>query len=399
MRELSLEQKKYAVKCLEQLVLARGLTQTHLEQLSRVKQSTISKMFSGEVPPSEEILRKLFEAIGLKLSDVLHELDALPDELVGYLATPLTGVVGDQRAERELRAIVERVRGVANGAEFDKPKFVLYWPGDHTHPTLNTEFTSDQVYRIDRSRASTYDFIILFCASPSFGVGQENEIATQAGVPAIRLLPSGISRMMAGSFVKAIDIQYRGTLQKGISFDTGELHAALKEIRKTHYQLRALYKNINGHGFGDRVRKLVDQRWGSYPKVAAELGISPRHLHALMEEPLAVSNPSALLLRRMAHLLGEKVGYLLGETDEIDAFWVESNASWRTWVDRSPGVDAAIALALRDEWRSNYRTERSQQSTASFRKTRKALHESDWENAYEERYKKVTLEKKRNLFN
>jgi hypothetical protein len=105
-----------------------------------------------------------------------------------------------------------------------------------------------------------------------------------------------------------------------------------------------------------------------------------------------------VLLRRMAHLLGERVGYLLGEADAIDPFWLESNASWRNWVDRSPSVDAATALAMRDEWRSNYRAGKSQQSTTSFRKTRRALGESDWEKAYEERRQKVTLEKKPNLF-
>lgn len=41
------------------------------------------------------------------------------------------------------------------------------------------------MYLIDRSRASTFHFLVILCGAPSYGVGQENEIATQAGVPAI----------------------------------------------------------------------------------------------------------------------------------------------------------------------------------------------------------------------
>src|SRR6266852_3732892 len=49
----------------------------------------------------------------------------------------------------------------------------------------------------------------------SYGVGQENEIATQAGIPAVRLIPQrGVSRMMLGSFVRAINVRYEGTLER-----------------------------------------------------------------------------------------------------------------------------------------------------------------------------------------
>jgi len=43
--------------------------------------------------------------------------------------------------------------------------------------------------------------LVIFCGEPSYGVGQENEIATQAGTPAIRLVPPKMSRMMEGSFM------------------------------------------------------------------------------------------------------------------------------------------------------------------------------------------------------
>src|SRR6266478_1336852 len=390
MKELTKEQVEYAVGRLQRLAEFRKFSQTQLEQMSGVNQSTISKIFSRAQDPSLEVLKKLFQAVGLKLGDVLNETDGLAHELFGYLATPLTAVVRDEKAEAELRDVVERIKAEATSSEFVDPHFDLYWPGDHTHPTRNPEFTPGQVYLTDRSRASTHDFIILFCGSPSYGVGQENEIATQAGIPAIRLVPTVMSRMMSGSFIKAIDITYTGSLSGGISFSLEELRKALREIRCVYFRYGALYKGMNGNGFGERLRKLVDDRSGDYQKFAADLGIGLSYLHALMEEPFTVSNPSIRLLKRMAVLLGESVAYVVGESQETDPIWVASNACWHAWVTQTPNLDAAAAVVMRDQWREGYRFERSKQSTASFRKSNRAMRESDWDKLYRQSAKKVS---------
>lgn len=116
------------------------------------------------------------------------------------------------------------------------------------------------MYLIDWSRASTFHFVVILCGAPSYGVGQENEIATQAGVPAIRLVNSGVSRMMLGSFVKNFDVQYRGNLQEGIFFDEEEFARAPRDVRRIHYHQSALYSSMNGNDFGPRLKKLVDGR-------------------------------------------------------------------------------------------------------------------------------------------
>lgn len=131
MSALSAEQKAFAVALLEQVVRARELTQTQLQALSDVPQSQISKIRSQQVQPTEEVLRKLFEAVGLKLEDALHEAPTSSGELVGYLATPLTGL--DSQAEIERDRVVNRVRAVAARDAFTGPKLRLYWPG--TTPT------------------------------------------------------------------------------------------------------------------------------------------------------------------------------------------------------------------------------------------------------------------------
>ena len=383
--KISKDQTEYAVACLHQITESRGINQSQLETLSGVNQSTISKMFTRTLDPSFDNLKKLFQALGLRLADVLYETEGLAHDLSGYLATPLTNVVGDKKAESELRSVIGRIKEIAGS--FTDPGVDLYWPGDHTHPVHNADFKPGQVYLMDRSRASTHDFIVLFCADPSYGVGQENEIATQSGLPGIRLAPSGVSRMMSGSFLNSINVEYTGSLKDGISFDKEEVRSALISIRRIYFKHRALYKNLNGVTFGKRLRKLVDERGGNYQIVAEDLGVSLPYLNVLMDEQVVVSNPSATLLKRMAVLLGTSVAYLVGESEETDPVWVESHATWRRWAE-STKVDAGAALSIKDEWRHEYRQNRGQQTTASFRQSVRTMSVVDWDRLYQDRSKK-----------
>jgi transcriptional regulator with XRE-family HTH domain len=388
MKELSKEQVEYAVSYFVSICQSRDIKQTELERSSGVNQSTISKIVhpqdGGEkYAPSEEVLQKLFQALGFKLANILNESDHLADEIVGYLATPLTGLT--LKADEEVRRIVETIRRVASEGQFANPRFDVYWPGDHTHPKQHASIAAAQVYVTDRSRASTHDFIILLCVAPSYGVGQENEIAAQAGVPAIRLVPpAGLSRMMLGSFIRATDIPYAGDLSSRITFDEDKFRDALKTLRQAYFSSRALYRGMNGNGFGKRLRKLIDDRCNAnYFQLAADLGISLSYLHKMMDEPFVVSNPSAILLRRMAHRLGERVAFLLGEAEENDPIWAESSASWRAWIEKTEGLDAGMVLRIRDDWRHVYAEEkRERQTCASFRRSTRLMREADWDKEY-----------------
>ena len=107
MEHLTVEQTTYAVATLDRIVKARDYTQTQLEQLSGVKQSQISKILAKLSDPTSEVLVKLFKALGLKLEDILHEAPTSDaDELLGYLATPLTAVVQFDNQNSELERVV-----------------------------------------------------------------------------------------------------------------------------------------------------------------------------------------------------------------------------------------------------------------------------------------------------
>jgi transcriptional regulator with XRE-family HTH domain len=120
MKELSNEQVEYAVICLVSICQSRGFKQKELERLSQVDQSTISKIIhprDGEkYTPSEDVLQKLFKALGFPLENILNESDHLVDEIVGYLATPLTGL--SPQEDDELRRVVAAIRTIARDEQF-----------------------------------------------------------------------------------------------------------------------------------------------------------------------------------------------------------------------------------------------------------------------------------------
>jgi transcriptional regulator with XRE-family HTH domain len=382
MTNMNDEATQFVVRRLEKLRESRHLSQKELAELSGVGQPTISKIFSGEQRPGEGVLEKLCNAFGLTLAGVLEQIDPQRRHMVGYLATPLTALVRSAAEEAELKRVVEVIRRIAAESEFSDPDFKIYWPGDHTHPVRNSELKAETVYLKDRSTASTYDFLVILCADPSYGVGQENEIASQGGVPAVRLVPAGLSRMMLGSFLLAKNVPFKGGLGAGINFEEADFREALHWVRRLNFQHQALYARLNGRGFGERLRQLISDRSGNYQRFADDLGIALHYLHALMDEPIAVSNPSVRLLKRMSAQLRVSVGHLIGENEESDPIWIESNAAWTSWMlDGSP-KDGGISLTMRTEWRSEYDIAKLEESVASSRKRLKAMTVADWQDLY-----------------
>jgi len=396
MNPLSKEQRAYAIASLQPAMDSRGFNQQHLHNTSGVAQSTISRILSPSADdryePSEETLRKLFKGLGLDLDKIIGETEAMPQCITGYLASPLTAVVRDNRSERFLYSFVDQVRDFVCSNFFPDPKFDIYWPGDHTHPQKNKAFTPAQVYLTDRSQASSFDFVILICAFPSFGVGQENEIVTQAGLPAIRFVPSGISRMMGGSFLDAVDIEYTDDLGTAVQYSKEKLIAALNEVRTKIFEQRALYRK-KADDFRMRLSALIKDRCGNNLTFSRRLGVDIRYVDALLNESLAVSNPSAQLLKRMSIILHVRVGYLLGETEETDPIWAESMANWNEWACNSRGLDASVVVTLRNEWRDHFREERkiesSPISTRPVDQVRKAMSIEDWQTFYSKRMPKA----------
>ena len=230
-------------------------------------------------------------------------------------------------------------------------------------------------------------------------MGQENEIATQAGVPAIRLVNSKVSRMMLGSFVKSFDIPYTGSLEEGIFFDEEEFVRALRAIVKLHYRHGALYSSMNGNNFGPRLKKLVDERALDNKSFAEELGVSLDYVQAMMVEPISISNPSARLLERMSILLGESVGFLLGEKQQDDAIYRESKETYNAWVRESEEtVDARTAAEIFDQWKAEYFARKVESSPISLRNEVRPMQKADWDEMFQHAKVNKPASKQRLMF-
>jgi hypothetical protein len=84
-------------------------------------------------------------------------------------------------------------------------------------------------------------------------------------------------------------------------------------------------------------------------------------------------------------LLRVSVGHLIGESEEDDPIWIESNASWTSWMLDGTPKDGGITLTIRNEWRANHQAWRSEETISSSRKTVRAMKTTDWQKLYRER--------------
>jgi hypothetical protein len=203
--------------------------------------------------------------------------------------------------------------------------------------------------------------------------------------------------MMSGSFLQSKDIEYSGDLAAGIEFSRDELIKALQDIRTVIFNHRALYKGMQWDDFHSRLRDLIQDRCGNNTTFANQLGVDIRYVEALLQEPLTVSNPSAQLLKRMSIVLHVSVGFLLGETEETDPVWVESMATWHEWARNSKGLDGALVVAVRDEWREQFRENRKLESSPISPRRRpsgdgnfrRGMSVDDWSTCYKKRVPKT----------
>jgi transcriptional regulator with XRE-family HTH domain len=152
-----------------------------------------------------------------------------------------------------------------------------------------------------------------------------------------------------------------------VSFKAEQIKQELRILRLTYFHRRTLYKNLNGSAFGRRLEGLINERTKGPAYFAEDMGLSVSYLLALINEPLAVSNPSAMLLKRMARRLDTKLSFLVGEVAEVDPVWVESHETLRRWLAETPDASAHGYLAIRDAWRADYQSHRDAVSILSNR--------------------------------
>ena len=120
----------------------------------------------------------MLESIAENVADPIKPLH-------GYVASALTGLSPDIR---------ENVAFITNAVARACKAFDLYvyQPRKVTDPIVHSDIKPEAVYELDRKRVLATDVLVILMNHPSFGVGQEIEIAASRGVPTILLQERGL---------------------------------------------------------------------------------------------------------------------------------------------------------------------------------------------------------------
>ena len=137
-----------------------------------------------------------------------------------YMATALTHL--DRAAKMGVIFISDCVSKICRDFDIE-----LYEPRKATDPVHNATIEDHRVYLLDRETVTNSDLVIVLCEYPSFGAGQEIEIAGNATVPLILLAMDDKkpSRMVTGVpvYKKHVVFNDPDTLVRDLKLSLGEL--------------------------------------------------------------------------------------------------------------------------------------------------------------------------------
>ncbi len=211
-----------------------------------------------------------------------------------YIASPLTGL--DDEAKADLERKLELLNNVCYEYGID-----TYNPGKFTDPDKNPEIKPYIVYQTDRNKVRTSDLFVLLAMKPSFGAGQEVEIAYNSLVPMIIIYPqdSKLSRMVTGIPTK---------LKYSMSFDDEEtLIANFRKglsLLKPHIEKRRLDLTTNSQTtIGDTIKLLRSQKGLKVEEMASHLGIFEEEAKFIEENSNFAVNLSFTLATKIAESL------------------------------------------------------------------------------------------------
>jgi transcriptional regulator with XRE-family HTH domain/nucleoside 2-deoxyribosyltransferase len=238
------------------------------------------------------------------------ELEAVPEpKLRAYLATALTDLPDSERQRvYELCGVLKRAC-----AEFGVS---LYLPFEHTDPLQHADVPPPVVYERDRKQVVTSDFVLVLCASASYGVGQENEIAAEHGIPVVYLVRQGcrVSRMLLGSDTRKLIAEYE---------DETDLVSKLRSILEDN--VPALQQRRDAIGVPEplkiaaRIRDLRERSEISAKTLADLIGVDEQKLRRMEDNPEEEAGLTLSQLRSLAAFLKVDITYLLfGATSTKD---------------------------------------------------------------------------------
>jgi transcriptional regulator with XRE-family HTH domain len=221
-----------------------------------------------------------------------------------YIAAALTGL-----SAREREAITFLGHSVAKACKV--LNIYAHQPRKATDPILHPGLPPEAVYFFDRRRVVNSDLVIAICNEPSFGVGQELEIAAAYGIPTLLVKREGVSvsRMITGSLLNLLD---EGPLEYGNPDElerklTRLLRSKVAHLRKRREAVRA----DEGAQLSQRLRELRRAQGWNVEEAAERYGISPRYVRMMENNPDYFHNAGIAVLTRVARAHGQVPSDLL----------------------------------------------------------------------------------------
>lgn len=355
---------------LKQLRAASGQKQDVLAAESGLGQSTISRLQSDSGDPTPEQVQKLARALGVSpraLVGGTKLAETLPSELLvtltpgdgvkwlGYFASGLTNLDKAQRGTLDADAASAR-------KACEDIRAYLYEPAHYTDPVLHKDLSPEDVYAIDNAQVSRSNFVILDARFPSFGAGQEIEIATHAGLPIVILAPKGVavSRMVLGTFAKTYVVEFASPadLDRRLSAVFTELVAHLTPLKRPERIADLGTVTDDANTFGGRLRRTITSMRLDHATLARTVGLSVRALQEL-ERPGA--NPSLTILQRLAASLRTTVAFLVegvaGTPEDLDPVLRKSKDNLTEYAQTN-GVALLEAERVWNTYFARYQVER-----------------------------------------
>lgn len=224
-----------------------------------------------------------------------------PVPLRAYIACALTGLSEAQRVSIDEALNVIEMACKAGGLEFYEPRKV-------SDPLLNPSLTSEQVYRLDRRNILSSDVFIFLANEPSFGVGQELEIAGTALLPilSVALGEKTISRMVLGIPGRMYAVRYDSSADL-----SDKLSQAIDILLPAMLERKRNMRENQNLSIGRNIHRLRVQAGLSTMDLAANLGIPEDEIKLMEECPDHLTNFSIIQLNQLSKALRTNLPDLL----------------------------------------------------------------------------------------
>lgn len=302
---------------------------------------------------------------------------AVPSSLPhrGYFACALT------RADEDEKQYLKRVEKMETVARIIKSNAqtsncAIYFPGEHTHPQGAPDLKAHEVYWIDRERVASADLLVIFADAPSIGVGQEAEIAANAGVPIAIFHSAGVnvSRMLrgiAGRIIAQVSFDDEADLEsKAANFfkeNKNRLHLS-RINREREYHLRV----------GNRVREIREALHLSVEDLAQKAEVGDELIRSLESRPEQLTNISLVNLRRIARALNVSPAELVRDQSTKDQEFEDlRNSSIRNLQDYALSRNLSYAEYAKLKF-DGLQALREQTLSLAAKGTPKPLRGEDW---------------------